>query len=124
MIRTTPDDIKSIMDGLTASDPIIETFIISASAIVDKVFAGDTSIGDTLRKEIERWLTAHFIASTIHRMADDEKLGEAEVKYFGKAGLSLDGTPYGQTAKAIDITGKLCNLGTGNATVYAITSFK
>ena len=122
-IRTTADDIKEIMDGLTASDSIIDTFIIAASAVVDQVFAGDTTIGETLLKEIERWLTAHFIASTIFRQAAKEKIGEADVTYVGKWGENLASTSYGQTVKLLDITGKMSQIGKSAATVVAVKSF-
>ena len=123
VVRVTADEVKEIMDGLTASDSIIETFITAASAVIDQIFAGDTVIGTTLLKELERWLTAHFIASTIFRMSASEKLGEAEMKYVGKWGENLASTPYGQTVKLIDITGKMSQIGKSSATITAITSF-
>ena len=125
-IRVTASEVREIMKNLssTTTDLVIDTYIIPASGIIDKVFEGDTSIGPTLIKELERWLTAHLIASTIERMSNDEKLGEAEVKYIGKFGMKLESTPYGQNVLLFDITGKMGNLGTGNATMYAIKSFK
>jgi hypothetical protein len=121
--RVTPDEVKEIMDGLTATDSIIETFITAASAVIDQVFAGDTVISSTLLKELERWLTAHFIASTIFRMASEEKLGEAQMKYTGKWGENLASTSYGQTVKLLDITGKMSQVGKSAATIFAVTSF-
>jgi hypothetical protein len=122
-VRITADEVKEIMDGLTATDPIIETFIVAASAVIDSVFAGDTTIGTTLLKELERWLTAHFIASTIFRQTAKEKLGEADVTYVGKWGEQLASTSYGQTVKLMDLTGKMSQIGKSAASLYAVTSF-
>jgi hypothetical protein len=41
----------------------------------------------------------------------EERIGEASVKYFGKTGLGLDATMYGQTVKLLDTTGILLDLG-------------
>jgi len=122
-VRVTADEVKEIMDGVTSSDPTIEIFITAASAVIDNVFTGDTVIGTTLLKELERWLTAHMLASTLFRMSVQEKLGEAEVKYMGKWGENLASTPYGQMLKVLDTTGKISQLGKSSATMYAITSF-
>jgi hypothetical protein len=122
-VRVTEAEVKQIMDGLTATDPVIESFIIAASAVIDKVFAGDTEIGDVLLKELERYLTAHFIASTIFRQAAKEKLGEADITYVGKWGENLASTSYGQTVRLLDLTGKMSQIGKSAASIFAVTSF-
>lgn len=122
-VRVTADEVKEIMDGLTASDPVIESFIVAASAVVDKVFAGDTEIGTTLTKELEKWLAAHFIASTIFRQSAKEKLGEADITYVGKWGENLASTSYGQTVRLLDITGKISQIGKSTATIHSVISF-
>ncbi len=122
-IRTTAAEVKEIIDGCTTSDAIVESLITAASAVVDKAFEDDTDIGDTLLAEIERWLTAHMIASTLHRLGSEEKVGDAQIKYTGKFGLGLDSTPYGQMVKQLDVTGKLSRAGKMAATIEAIKSF-
>ncbi len=122
-IRVTADEVREIMDGLTATNPIISTFITAASAVIDKVFANDSEIGDTLKKELERWLTAHMLAMSISRTAAKEKLGEADVTYTGTYGMNLLATLYGQTVLTLDITGKMSNVGKRPASMYAIPSF-
>jgi hypothetical protein len=122
-VRVTATEVKEIMDGLTATDSIIETFINAASAVIDSVFSGDTTTGATLLKELERYLAAHFIASTIFRQTSKEKLGEADVTYTGKWGENLASTSYGQTVRLLDLTGKMSQIGKSAASVFAVTSF-
>jgi len=122
-IRVTADEVREIMDGVTVTDSIINTFIMAASAVIDKVFANDSEIGDTLKKELERWLTAHMLSMSVSRTTADEKLGEVNVKYTGKWGENLLATPYGQTVLTLDITGKMGNVGKRPASTYAIPSF-
>jgi hypothetical protein len=122
-VRVTATEVKEIMDGLTATDSIIETFINAASAVIDSVFSGDTTTGVTLLKELERYLAAHFIASTIFRQTSKEKLGEADVTYTGKWGENLASTSYGQTVRLLDLTGKMSQIGKSAASVFAVTSF-
>ena len=122
-VRVTATEVKEIMDSCTTSDTIVDTFITAASALIDQIFSGDTEIGDTLLKELERWLTAHLIASTIHRTASKEKIGEAELTYTGQWGKKLELTPYGQMILLLDTTGKMGNVGKAAASMYAIKSF-
>jgi len=124
MARVTATEVKEIMSGCTTSDAIVTVFITAATEVVDKVFSGDTVLGDTLLKEVERWLTAHMISCTPYfRATTDEKLGDASVKYAGKFTTGLDSTSYGQMVLTLDITGKMANLGKRSATMYAIPSF-
>jgi len=123
MARVSPGEVKQIMDGCPLTDPVISAYIISANAIVTKVFSGDIEIGTTLLKEIERWFTAHMIASTSFRTASEEKVGDATIIYTGKWGMGLDSTPYGQMVKQIDVTGKMGRAGKIAASMYAIKSF-
>ena len=123
-LRVTASEVKEIMDGCTVVDSIVETFILAANALINKVFAGDTIMGTVLLKEIERWFTAHMLASTLVRMASKEKLGDAEITYTGKYAANLDSTPYGQMVKQLDITGKMSQyVGKQMASLRAVKSF-
>ena len=122
-IRVTPAEVKEIMDNCTTSDSIVNTFITGASAVIDKVFSGDTTMSDAMLKEIERWFTAHMIASTLSRTTSDEKLGDAQVTYTGKWAMGLDSTPYGQMVKTLDVSGKMAKMGLKGASIYAIPNF-
>ena len=95
MARTTAAEVKAIMDNCTVTDAVVDVFIVSANAVVTKVYDGDTDIGDTLKEQIECWFTAHMLASTLHRTTTDERIGEVAVKYTGEFKQNLSSTPYG-----------------------------
>ena len=122
MARVTATEVKQIMDNCTVDDTIVDVFIVSANGIVTEALGG-TNAGATLLKEIERWFAAHMLASTLCRMATDEKLGEASVKYTGLFRENLSSTPYGQTVMLLDYTGNMANIGKKKASIHAITSF-
>ena len=124
MARTTATEVKAIMDNCTVDDTVVDVFIISANAVVTKVFDGDTDIGSTMKEEIERWFTAHMLASTLCRTTITEKIGEVAVKYTGEFRENLSSTPYGQMVLQLDTTGKMANIGKRRASMYAITSFE
>ena len=122
-VRVTPAEVKEIMDNCTTSDAIVNTFIVGASAVVDKVFTNDASMSETMLKEVERWLTAHMLASTLSRTTSDEKLGDAQLTYTGKWAMGLDSTPYGQMVKTLDVSGRMAKMGLKGASMYAIPNF-
>ena len=123
MGRTTATEVKQIMDNCTVSDTIVDVFIVSANGVVTEAM-GDTNAGDTLLEEVERWFTAHMLASTLCRTTSEEKLGEAAVKYTGVFRENLSSTPYGQMVMQIDFTGTMANIGKKKASIYSITSFE
>ena len=124
MARTTATEVKAIMDNCTVDDTVVDVFIISANAVVTKVFSGDTVIGSTMKEEIERWFTAHMLASTLCRTTTKEKIGEASVEYTGTFRDNLSSTPYGQVVLTLDLTGKMANIGKKRASIYSVTSFE
>jgi hypothetical protein len=122
MARVSADEVKEIMDNCTVIDAVVDTFIDASTALIDKIYA-DTLITDTLLKEIERWLTAHMLASTLARTTSEEKLGDASVKYTGQWGKKLESTPYGQMVLILDPTGLMANAGKMAATITAVNEF-
>ena len=79
-IRVTEQEVLDIMDsGVDLSSTQITAMITAASSVIDTIFADDAVVDDALLKELERWLSAHYIASTLVRMAAKEKVGQAEV---------------------------------------------
>lgn len=124
-IRVTEQEVLDIMDsGIDLSSSQITAMITAASSVIDNVFADDSTVTDAYLKELERWLSAHYIASTLVRMAAKEKVGQAEVTYIGKWGEMLKSTPYGQVLLTIDTTGKLAKIGKKAVSMYAIPSFE
>ena len=119
-IRVTADEVKQIIDT-TLTDTEIDAFITAASLIIDEYLSTNTDLVDALKTELEKWLTAHLIASTRERQTISEKAGQAEAQYTGKLGMGLDLTTYGQMVKLLDTTGILSNqIGKRKASMYAV----
>jgi len=123
MARILPSDVTAILNGCSVTEPVLEEFIDDAEVFIDTVFALDTTVTETFLAKIEKWFTAHMLASTICRTTSEEKVGDAAVKYTGKWDKNLDSTPYGQMVQQLDITGKMANTGKKLASIYAIKSF-
>lgn len=122
-VRTTAEDVKSIMVECSVSNSVINNLIIAANALIDEVFLYDTEVSDTILTEIEKWLTAHMLAVSLHRTTSEEKIGDASQRFTGKWGEGLKSTPYGQMVLTLDFTGKMGNVGKAGASIYAVTSF-
>jgi hypothetical protein len=122
MGRVTATEVKEIMDGCTVTDAIVNTYIGASTELITQIYT-DGTVGDTLLKEIERWLTAHMLASTLSRTTSEEKLGDASLLYTGKWGMRLESTPYGQMCLILDTSGKIANAGKMGASIYAVKEF-
>lgn len=121
--RTTADQVFLIMDLEShVTDEHVERFINMANSVVDDTLGDDTTLGDETKREIECNLAAHFIASTISRISQKEKLGEAQVDY-PTLGEGLKSTPYGQNVLVLDTTGKMTGSGKRRAYIRAIPSW-
>lgn len=122
-MRTTSADVKAILDNTELTESQIIAYITSANIMVTQIL-GTTLIDDVL-KEIERWLSAHMIATTRERQASKEEAGTAKVEYTGKWGQGLSSTSYGQMVISLDTTGAMKNADTGlkSAYIYAIPNF-
>lgn len=110
MGRVSAVEVIAIMaesDALTTT--VVDAYIASSTVFITEAFDGVT-ISDDLLKEIERWFTAHMIASTRERVSKKEGAGGASIEYAIEVGMGMKGTQYGQTAIAIDTTGTLAIL--------------
>ncbi len=116
--RTTVEEVKQILNDTELSDPIIEGYIKAANSMINNVLSGKLD-EDTL-EEIERWLTAHMIASTRERQAVKEGAGGAFIEYTGKFGEGLKSTSYGQMVLTMDTTGLMAALGMKQIKLIAI----
>lgn len=121
-MRTTVEDIKKIIDT-SLDDATITAFATTAYNLIE---ASISNTSETMLTEIEKWLAAHFIASTRERVSKEEGAGGAYIKYAGEYGSDLRSTSYGQTAIVLDTTGALAILSgsKAKATIYAVTSKK
>lgn len=124
MARVTAEEVLDIMDSdCVVSSIALTAMITAANTIITKVFKTNTDVTDAELKELERWLSAHIVASTLYRMATMERVGDAEVKYMGSFGQQLDSTPYGQMVKLLDTTGELAKAGKLAVSFYAVPNF-
>jgi len=119
MARTTIPEVKQIV-VTQLEDPDIQAYINVANRMTTKILGDDTVLTSTQLKDIEMFLTAHLITVTRERIATREKLGDAEITYAGTFGKYLDSTPYGQTVKILDVTGKMGAVGKQLAGLWAI----
>ena len=124
MERVTADDVLAIMDNCNLDSDVIDVYILAANRFVTSVYTDDTITSEELKREIERWFTAHMITSTRFRMASKEKIGDAEITYTGKWETGLSSTPYGQMVMQLDTTGKIARTGKSSATILAVKSFE
>jgi hypothetical protein len=119
-VRVTKSQVEEIID-IDSSITDISAFITAANTIINATLA-DTDLTEAVKTEIERWLSAHFVAIRDQRAAA-EKAGSVSVNYQYKLGTNLQCTMYGQQACMIDTTGILAGLsnGKGSATIGVIT---
>ena len=122
MARVIASEVKAIMNNCTATDATVGTFILASNKLVSEVFE-DSDLDAGMLKEIERYLTAHIISSTVERQTTTQKLGDASVTYAGKWGDKLSSTSYGQIAMMLDTEGLLAKMGKQSATITAVESF-
>lgn len=105
--RVTQAEVLAIIDTDTAD---ISAFITAANLLVTAKLA-DEDLGDDLLKEIERWLSAHFVCALDPR-SKAEKIGDASVTYENAStGEGLKSTRYGQQVLLLDTSGTLAQLG-------------
>lgn len=124
MARVLAHEVKDII-VTTLSDVIINTYIQAANITVTDLLGSSTELSDAQKKEIERWFTAHLMASTRVQQAKSEKALDASITYQGETGKGLESTHYGQMALALDTTGTFAQkLGKKKATIVAVTSFE
>ena len=106
-------------ESLTLTDSEIQAYITDANVLVNDLLT-NSGLSTGLLKAIEKWLTAHMIASTRMRMAAREGAGGASITYTGTFGEGLKSTPYGQHVIALDTTGAFASLALKRASITAV----
>lgn len=109
MSTITPAMVKLIIPETELTDNTIQAFITSAERFLYSAGVA-TSVDVTILEELTKWLTAHFITSTVERMALTEKAGPTEQKFANVYSRNLASTPYGQTVITLDPSGILKQL--------------
>ena len=87
------------------------SFITTAHVFLVAVLDG-YGIPDTLMERIALYLSAHF-AVLSYPSVSREQLGPMAQSFFGKLGLGLENTKYGQSALSLDPTGVLKDMSGG-----------
>lgn len=122
--RVTATEVRAIMLDIDSSfsDADIDVFIGSANILVTNEVASAGTLTDAHLKEIERWLSAHLVASADPRPTEEAAgVGASvKIKYQSKIGFGLNLTHYGQQVLILDTTGGLSKLGRENASIYTI----
>jgi len=118
--RNTPAEVQEIV-ATNLDTERIQAYIDGASALVDSQIVGK-GLNDTLLKEIERWLAAHLLVTTSQRQLEKASAGSAGATFFGKSGMGLNSSTFGQTVLHMDKTGTLRNLNDPSAQPFSITA--
>jgi len=112
--RVTLDEVQSLVDY---NDQInMQPYVDIATALTDKVSSNDSLgvLNSALLKQIEANLAAHY-----YSLRDPaylaKKTQDASATFYGETGKGLDFTPWGQTAKDLDISGFLASVGKGQS---------
>ena len=105
-LRSNVTEVRKIIDT-DIPDDRVEAFLKSASVMVDQALGKTTLLSEESKTEIEKFLTAHFIASTVTQQLAEAGGGVTRVKFQGEFGQGLKSTAYGQAVLRMDTTGIL-----------------
>jgi hypothetical protein len=120
--RATPEQVLEIMDADTAlTAGQVEPYLVVAERMMVERGVDSGVANDITKREIHRWLTAHFIAMSDRELTlMSQRVGEASEAYVGEFGKGLEGTRYGQMAMTIDPTAILSRVGKRRATIEVL----
>jgi hypothetical protein len=121
---TTPDEVQAIMKSNDLTDDQIDPYIRSAHLFILRVFSGDTTTSADTLVDIEKWFTAHIIATIYDRPTSSEVVGDAQLDYADRYADGLASTTYGRMVMMLDPTGKIASAGKKAATIDAVKSTK
>ena len=112
---------NEVRDIITTSRTDLQPFIIAANLLVTDVL-GETDLLTAQLKEIERWLSAHFVSISDGGSGEviEREIGETRIKYAVITGKNLGNTRYGQQALFLDTTGLLSKVGKSRARFDAL----
>ncbi len=102
-MRTTKVDVRGVIaTGLEDSE--IQILIDLANRQVTSTLSS-AGFTDAILKDIETWLTAHFISITKERQTEEERVDDIWVLHQGSFGEGLRGTTFGQMVLMLDTSG-------------------
>ena len=109
--RIVPVDLLAIVETQLKD---LRPFLLSAHFVVEQTLLPADQVDDEVKREIERWLAAHFLsAPEPEGRLTRVKVGDIEEHYaipsFEATGLTS--SEYGRNAIHLDPTGKLGQIG-------------
>lgn len=118
--RVTVAEVRDIIDT-SLTDAQVQAFIDAAHVTVDNYLLSAGLSSATL-KEIEKWLSAHFIAQSDRREFEVE-IANARSRFenTSSVGLGLDSSRYGMQVKILDPSGILASAGKPKARFKVIS---
>jgi hypothetical protein len=124
-VLATTDDVADLMQDSSLGEGYVNVLLGTVDLILTKVYEYYTgTISDALLAKIKACYVAHIIASTTSRVAMEEQIGDARIKYAGQWGKGFESTPYGQLLLALDPSGLIAKTGLKAASLYAVKSFE
>ena len=111
-IRATQADVQAIIDWQDGTNgPIIplSPFIRQANVLTNWLKGEDSKneLDEDTLTQIEVQLAAHFYSVQRDPQYQAKSTDGASGSFTGQTGMFLESTYYGQTAKLLDVTGKL-----------------
>lgn len=101
--RVTAADVREIIDT-SLGDGGLTACITAANLLISTKSEMLSSLTEEVLTQIELWLSAHYVSVADPRVVE-ERTRETSLKYAQPAaGKGLAGSPYGQTAIALDPT--------------------
>jgi len=123
-VLATVGDVEELMQDTTLDDTYVTSVLTTVDLVLTKVYEYYKGvIGSDLLTEIQKYYAAHIIASTTSRMGQEEKVGDASIKYLGSYTMGLNSTPYGQMVLLLDVSGLIAKSNKSSASIYAVKSF-
>lgn len=114
-MRVTEEQVKELIE----TDKSVSIFINSANVIVNNYLSG-RGLPEDILKQIELYLSAHFVAVSIAGMLRAETVGSVKEEYEESDSAGFSNTRYGRQAVSFDTSGTLKNLGKQKAYIQFI----
>ena len=122
--RVTGSEVKEII-STTLSAEALAPFITAANLLVTAK-AGSSAYSTAELKELERWLSAHFVSirDPSKSAVVEKQVGESRERYavMKSSGVkrSLETTPYGQQVLILDYLGCFADIGARTASLTSV----
>lgn len=123
-VRVTVEEVKEIIeiDSTVIDDDVLASAFINLANIMvtaNLVTGCTNDLSTDELKEIERWLTAHFVCMKDRRVSS-EGAGPVNASYINPSGMNLQASLYGQNVMMIDRTGTFAAMNQGKRQNYSI----